>query len=43
MQHWYARALEEDFRDEPHEEEMLRTGHVLEDYRAAPSADFSRV
>jgi glutathione S-transferase len=36
MRQWYARALEETFRDAPHEEEMQRTGRVLEDYRAAP-------
>jgi glutathione S-transferase len=34
MQQWYAQALEETFRDTPHEEEMLRTGRVLEDFRA---------
>jgi len=38
MQDWYAQALEETFRDLPHEEEMLRCGRVLKDYRAAPAA-----
>jgi glutathione S-transferase len=43
MREWYARALEETFRDTPHEEEMLRGGHVLDDYRAVPAADPRRV
>ncbi len=37
MREWYARALEETFRDTPHEVEMHRTGRVIEDYRAAAS------
>jgi glutathione S-transferase len=36
MQQWYARALEETFRDTPHEDEMNRTCRVLEDFRTAP-------
>jgi glutathione S-transferase len=43
MRQWYGRALEETFRDAPHEQEMHRTGRVLEDYRAAPSADANRL
>jgi glutathione S-transferase len=35
MQQWYAQALGETFRDMPHEEEMHRTGTVIEDHRAA--------
>lgn len=34
MQDWYAAALQETFRDQPHEEEMHRMGEVLEDLRA---------
>jgi glutathione S-transferase len=34
MQEWYAAALAETFRDQPHEEEMHRAGEVLEDLRA---------
>jgi glutathione S-transferase len=41
MQQWYARALEETFRDTPHEDEMHRTGRVLEDYRALPQLSSS--
>jgi glutathione S-transferase len=35
MRRWYAEALAETFRDEPHEEEMLRMGVVTRDLRAA--------
>jgi glutathione S-transferase len=42
MREWYARALEETFRDEPHEEEMLRCGRLLEDYRAPAQLSSSR-
>jgi glutathione S-transferase len=31
---WYADALKETFRDEPHEEEILRMGRTTEDFRA---------
>ena len=34
MQAWYAAALEEKFRDEPHEAEIRQMGTVLEDLRA---------
>jgi glutathione S-transferase len=34
MQEWYADALKEVFRDEPHEEEVAHVGTVLEDLRA---------
>jgi glutathione S-transferase len=34
MRAWYADALQETFRDEPHEEEILRLGDVTEDLRA---------
>jgi glutathione S-transferase len=34
MQNWYADALEEKFRDEPHEAEIRQMGTVLEDLRA---------
>jgi glutathione S-transferase len=34
MREWYAAALEETFRDAPHETEMLELGSVLEDLRA---------
>jgi glutathione S-transferase len=43
MQQWYAQALEETFRDAPHEEEMHRTCRVLEDYRAGPAVDANRL
>jgi glutathione S-transferase len=33
MREWYAAALKERFRDEPHEEEILGMGSVLEDLR----------
>lgn len=42
MQQWYAQAIAESFRDLPHEEEMLRTGRVLADYRVAPALTTSR-
>lgn len=34
MQDWYAEALQERFRDEPHESELLHIGTVLQDLRA---------
>ncbi len=34
MRGWYADALRETFRDAPHEQETLRTGTVLTDFRA---------
>jgi glutathione S-transferase len=34
MRDWYADALKEKFRDEPHEEELAQVGVVLEDLRA---------
>ena len=33
MQQWYAEALAETWRDEPHEAEMLAVGKVVADYR----------
>jgi glutathione S-transferase len=33
MRDWYGAALEETFRDQPHEDEMLHAGTVLEDLR----------
>jgi glutathione S-transferase len=33
MREWYADALKEKFRDEPHETEMLQIGSVVEDLR----------
>jgi len=33
MRDWYAAALGETFRDQPHEDEMQRVGSVLEDLR----------
>ena len=35
MRQWYAAALRESFRDPPHEQEMLRMGTVLADFRMA--------
>lgn len=34
MRDWYADALQETLRDQPHEEEVLQFGTVLEDLRA---------
>jgi glutathione S-transferase len=34
MRAWYADALKETFRDEPHEQEISRIGRTLEDLRA---------
>jgi glutathione S-transferase len=34
MQEWYAAALCETLRDEPHDEELLQFGTVLQDFRA---------
>lgn len=34
MREWYADALKETLRDEPHESEALRAGRVLQDLRA---------
>jgi glutathione S-transferase len=33
MQEWYTAALQETFRDQPHEDEILRAGEMLEDLR----------
>jgi glutathione S-transferase len=33
MQGWYADALRENFRDAPHEDEMLRLGRIVADHR----------
>lgn len=38
MQEWYAAALNETFRDEPHEIEMLRFGNVTRDLRRPGSS-----
>jgi glutathione S-transferase len=38
MQHWYADALAERFRDVPHEAELAGLGRVTADYRAAPES-----
>jgi glutathione S-transferase len=35
MRQWYAAAIAENFRDAPHEAEMLESAAVLEDLRAA--------
>jgi len=34
MKEWYAAALAEPFRDEPHEQEILQRGSVVADHRA---------
>jgi glutathione S-transferase len=34
MKRWYAEALAESFRDEPHERELSQIGTVLEDFRS---------
>jgi glutathione S-transferase len=34
MREWYADALEEKLRDQPHDDEVTRVGQVLEDLRA---------
>jgi glutathione S-transferase len=34
MREWYSDALQEKFRDQPHEEEILRSSDVIEDLRA---------
>jgi len=34
MQEWYSAALQETFRDQPHEQEILQAGEILEDLRA---------
>lgn len=36
MQEWYAAGLAERFRDEPHEQEILRMGTMIQDLRAPP-------
>jgi glutathione S-transferase len=36
MREWYAAALAENFRDAPHEAEMLELAAVIEDLRAPP-------
>jgi glutathione S-transferase len=37
MTEWRAAALEETFRDEPHEVDILKMGDVIEDLRAKPT------
>lgn len=37
MQRWYAAALQETWRDEAHEQEARRSGHVWQDLRATAS------
>jgi hypothetical protein len=37
MKKWYAEAIQETFRDLPHEEEIQQSGTVLEDQRKTPS------
>jgi glutathione S-transferase len=34
MREWYAGALKETLRDQPHDDEVSRVGRVLEDLRA---------
>jgi hypothetical protein len=34
MREWYAGALKETLRDQPHDDEVSRIGRVLEDLRA---------
>ncbi len=36
MQEWYAAGLAERFRDEPHEQEILQAGSLIQDLRAPP-------
>lgn len=36
MKKWYAEALDEPYRDEPHEQEIRRMGRVEQDLRALP-------
>ena len=36
MREWYAAALRETMRDEPHDAELAQFGSVLEDLRARP-------
>ncbi len=38
MRKWYTEALQETFRDEPHEEELLRIGDRTEDLRASATS-----
>ncbi len=38
MREWYAAALAEPFRDEPHEQEIGQMGSVVADFRAPPQA-----
>jgi glutathione S-transferase len=35
MRQWYASALEETWRDDAHDADVMRMGHVVEDLRAA--------
>ena len=37
MKRWYDAALQEPWRDEPHEEEIARFARVTHDFRAASS------
>jgi hypothetical protein len=41
MQAWYAAALAETVRDEPHEQEARAAGRWLQDLRAQPAASNS--
>jgi len=34
MREWYADALKETLRDQPHDDEIAQVGRVLEDLRA---------
>ena len=36
MREWYAAALAEPWRDEPHEADVLAAGTLLQDLRQAP-------
>jgi glutathione S-transferase len=36
MQEWYAAGIAERFRDEPHDQEILQAGSVIQDLRAPP-------
>jgi glutathione S-transferase len=41
MKEWYAAALAEPYRDEPHEEEVLQLATVVQDLRAPARASAS--
>jgi glutathione S-transferase len=34
MQHWYDEALQESWRDEPHDKQISERGNITEDLRA---------